>query len=70
MIFTAKIQIDELDEVEIEFLHSTGMNDTAIIHLICDEATRKNPPIITKFSNIEFTDCEIKTEKEKEKLPF
>ena len=69
MIFTAKIQI-ELDADAVEEMRLVGYPSGAIVHQVCDEIQGKKPSILTELGELEFTDCEIKTEKEKSELPF
>ena len=69
MILTAKIHIELVDDA-VEYKRTIGMRDTAIIHEICDEIQGKMSPHLTELGVLEFTDCEIKTEKEKVELPF
>jgi len=69
MIFTFRGNI-ELDEDSLEERRSIGMKDTAIIHEICNEIRGKNLAYLTEYGVLEFTECEIKTDKEKVELPF
>ncbi len=70
MIFTAKIQTRISDDA-VEDLREQGYKDTAIEHMICDEIKGEVAPFyLTEFGELEFTDCEIKTDKEKVELPF
>jgi len=69
MIFTARVSI-ELDEDAVDEMRLAGYNDRAIIHQVCDEIQGKKPSILTELGELEFTECEIKTEKEQAGLPF
>ena len=70
MIFTARIQVELVDDV-LEELRGAGYEETAIIHMVCDELEGKiTPYYLTEFGKLDFTDCEIKQDKGKEELPF
>lgn len=58
--FTATIKVP-LDEDILADCRSMGMQDTAIIHEVCDELLKGAGPRLTNVDKPYLEDCEIKT---------